>query len=200
MTITKPQKVAISFLAAALLTASFFVTTAVDTYASSDRTSSSTAQVRVKTERLERATTTKTKVERVERATSTASSSRARGISEKTASSSVDTACVVTAVTKREEALTKAWGDLSESITAALTKRSEDLVAAWGKTSNTERLTANKAAWSTWKDAKAQAQKSFKDTRKEVWASFKTTMKNECKVSLPKEENLEKATTDSLAI
>ncbi len=124
--------------------------------------------------------------------TERASSTKARA--------SVDMSCMATAVTKREADLLSAWTKLTDGISEALTERSNALVAAWNSTSAKDAATASKAAWSTWKTEKAALHKTFKSDRKSAWDSFKTTAKNECKVTVPKEENLEKTASDSVAI
>ena len=184
------NKIALGFFAV-LLALGFYVSAAESTYAAtSDRTSSSTPKTRVKVEGNTRATSSVS-----------TTTDRTRTESDPTGiSSTINTSCMVSAVTKREAALGDAWGDLSDSLTGALTKRAEDLVAAWSKTDSKARQTANKSAWAAWKESKASAQKTFKDTRKEVWTSFKSNVKSECKVTLPKEEALEKSSPDSIAL
>ncbi len=122
-----------------------------------------------------------------------------RGSSTKVRAS-VDMSCMATAVSKREADLLSAWTKLTDGIAEALTERSDALVAAWNSTNTKDAATASKTAWSTWKTEKAALHKTFKSDRKAAWDSFKTTAKSECKVTLPKEENLEKTASDSVAI
>ena len=107
---------------------------------------------------------------------------------------------MATAVSERETDLLSAWTKLTSGISEALTERSTALAAAWNNTSAKDAATASKAAWSTWKKEKVDLHKTFKSERKAAWDSFKTTAKNECKVTVPKEENLEKTASDSVAI
>lgn len=116
------------------------------------------------------------------------------------ATASVDTSCMAAAVTEREADLLSAWTKLSSGLTEGLTDRSEALVAAWSSTDSKERLTMNKAAWSTWKETKKALHKTFKSDRKAAWDSFKSTAKAECKVTVPKEEALEKVASDTIAM
>lgn len=112
----------------------------------------------------------------------------------------VDTTCVSAAVEVRETALIAAWSDLHTSLTAALTERKTDFVAAWSLSDATERGKALKTAWDDWKTGKKSAHTEFRSDRKAAWDTFKKTTKDQCKISLPKEEVLEKEAKDTIAI
>lgn len=112
----------------------------------------------------------------------------------------VNATCMSTAVEVRETALMTAWGDLNTSLTAGLTDRKTAFVAAWAMSDVAERSKALKTAWATWKTDKKDAHSEFKADRKAAWETFKTTVKSQCKVTLPKEEAMDKEAKDSVAI
>ncbi len=118
-------------------------------------------------------------------ATSTATSTRPERGKKK---SNINLSCIQTAVDTREAAALKAFTDSNTRIIAALTVRITALHNAWGLTDQKARNTALKNAWSTWKTAKKNDNKSLANDRKSAWTTFKTTAKNTCKETLPKEE------------
>ncbi len=124
----------------------------------------------------------------------------ARNLLGNRASSTVDATCMAEAVEEREDALMSAWSDMSSSTMTALDDRREALVAAWNLTTVSERARALAAAWKEWRNDKKAITAEFRKDRKAAWDAFKKTAKEECREKLPKEENLEKATSDSIAI
>jgi hypothetical protein len=124
-------------------------------------------------------------------ASSTASTTRPR---------QVDATCMSTAVEAREVAIMTTWTDLTTTLTTALTDRTDDLIAAWALSDAKERNTALKTTWADWKKVKKEAQTEFKNDRKAAWDTFKATVKSSCKVTLPKEEALEKTAKDSIVL
>jgi hypothetical protein len=118
----------------------------------------------------------------------------------KKASSTVDATCMAEAVEEREDALMSAWGDMSSSTMVALDDRREALVAAWDMEKVSDRARALATAWKEWKADKKAINAEFRKDRKAAWDAFKKTAKEDCKEKLPKEENLEKTASDSIAI
>lgn len=112
----------------------------------------------------------------------------------------VDATCMSSAVETRETSLMTAWGDLNTALTAALSERKEAFVEAWAMTDTAARNKALKEAWATWRTDKKEAHTEFKSDRKAAWDTFKATVKSSCKVTLPKDEAVEKAAKDSIAI
>jgi hypothetical protein len=127
-------------------------------------------------------------------ASSTASSTKNAG------NKNVDATCMVGAIDDREDALMDAWADMSSSTMAALEDRRDALMTAWGKTTVKERTAGVVKAWKEWRADKKAITAEFRKDRKAAWDTFKKTAKNECKMVTPKDENLEKATSDSIAL
>lgn len=128
-------------------------------------------------------------------AESTSTSTTARN-NTKTA----DIACMSDAIDTREDTLIAAWEEMSSSTVIALHKRHDNLVDAWSLTSIKERTLALVKTWKEWRTEKKTITAEFRKDRKAAWDEFKKTAKDECKTRLPKEESLEKATSDSIAI
>lgn len=94
---------------------------------------------------------------------------------------SIDTTCVQTAVSAREQAIVAAWSTYNTAVVAAHTARSSALATAWGNSDAVARKTAIKAAWYTFGASIKTATKTMRTTKKSVWETFKTTVKNTCK-------------------
>ncbi len=127
-------------------------------------------------------------------ASSTASSTK--GMNNK----KVDATCMVAAIDDREDALMNAWEEMSSSTMAALEDRRNGLMSAWGKTTMKERTAALVKIWKEWRTDKKAITAEFRNDRKAAWDTFKKTAKNECKIVTPKDENLEKAVSDAIAL
>ncbi len=112
----------------------------------------------------------------------------------------IDTTCMSSAVGVRETALITAWTDLNTTLTTSLTDRKTALVSAWALTDIKERNNTMKTVWSDWNKDKKDAHTKFRAERKIAWDAFKKTVKDDCKVTLPKEEAQEKATSDTISI
>ncbi len=112
----------------------------------------------------------------------------------------LDLSCMSEAVETRETALATAWDGLDEDVKAALAKRKTALIAAWDIDNTADRGKAIRSAWTAWKADKKAAHTAFRSDRKSAWETFKKTAKDECKVTLPKEEGLEKSSSDSVSI
>lgn len=112
----------------------------------------------------------------------------------------MDATCMATAVDARESALMSAWSELNSSLTTSLTERKTALVAAWNLSSVSERTKALVAAWKEWRADKKAAQGEFRKDRKAAWDTFKKTAKDSCKSVVPKDEAMEKAEKDSVAL
>src|SRR3989338_4287162 len=101
----------------------------------------------------------------------------------------VDLSCMQDAISTREDGIATAFDTFNEDVAEALAARKTALVAAWGIESTADRKKAKKAAHT-----------ELKSERKQVWADFKTTAKSTCRISLPKEEALEKDSSGSLSL
>ncbi|OGG65091.1 hypothetical protein A3I99_03960 [Candidatus Kaiserbacteria bacterium RIFCSPLOWO2_02_FULL_45_11b] len=113
---------------------------------------------------------------------------------------SVDLSCMQDAVSTREDGIAAAFTTFNEDVEEALAARKTALVAAWGIEDKVERSKAIKTAWADWKTAKKAAHTELKAERKQVWADFKTTAKTTCRITLPKEEGLEKDSSGSISL
>ncbi len=118
----------------------------------------------------------------------------------KNSSSTVDKTCMATAVVTRETSLTTAWSSFNTKIMSALTVRKNGLISAWNITDAKERQQSLTTVWKAWKTASKSAHEALKSERKAAWETFKSTGKSMCKVEVPKSEELEKSSADSIAL
>lgn len=93
---------------------------------------------------------------------------------EKIAAVTLDRACVVTALTKREDTLMTALTNVTKTRTEILTKRKTALIAAWGIEDKTARQTAVKDASKAFATEKRAAQETYRKATKTAWETFKT--------------------------
>ena len=93
------------------------------------------------------------------------------------AKSSVDIACMKTAVDARENALMTAWGTFNTSMAAAYAARKAALDAAWVMTDGKARNAAIKTAWTAFNTAKKTAMKQWNTDRKAAWSAFRAAAK-----------------------
>lgn len=100
----------------------------------------------------------------------------------------VDTACVQTAVAKREAALATAVDAYYTSMKSAMSTRAAALATAWGQADATTREAAIRAAHTAFRTSAKTATSTMRTARKASWQTFKTDAKA-CKVSLPKAES-----------
>ncbi len=112
----------------------------------------------------------------------------------------VDTTCMQAAVASRESAVLAGWDSFTDTMHSGLVTRAAALNTAWGMDAGTGRAKALKDAWTAWKKVRKDAHTELKADRKAAWATFKTTVKDTCKVTLPKEESLEKDSSGSLSL
>jgi hypothetical protein len=112
----------------------------------------------------------------------------------------VDKTCIQTAVGVREEAIIEAFETYYTSLTEALTDRKTALNEAWGMEEGGNRKAAIKDVWTDWKSDKKAAHAELKSDKKAAWEKFKSTVKTSCKVTLPKDEELEKDTAGTLSL
>jgi len=89
----------------------------------------------------------------------------------------VDTACVSSAVSTREDALLSSWNKFDDAVTAMLSARKSALTSAWSLTEKADRKKAVRDAWATAKKARRDAAKTYKEERKSAWKTFKTAVK-----------------------
>ena len=186
MTITKsPTLLITSIITAALLLPAF-------SFAASPDVEKLQSQFQMLMERFE-----SLKNNRGGNASSTATSTRP--VKDKTASTTVNRTCMATAVSVREASIKTAWTTFSGSMLSNLDKRSTTLIAAWNGSADGSR-DAIKTAWSTWRSDSSAAHTKLRTDRKGAWETFKQTAKDSCKVTVPKEENQDKESKDSLAL
>ncbi len=128
-----------------------------------------------------------------------ASSTKATSTKDRSgkASTTVDRTCMAAAVATRESAIKSAWTTFTGGITTALDKRAAALAAAWSASADGNRE-AVKKAWADWKKDKQAAHIKLRMDRKTAWDAFKKTAKDSCKLTTPKEEGLEKSSSDSI--
>ncbi len=89
----------------------------------------------------------------------------------------VNTACVQTAVLKRESAVASAFDAFSTAVKSALTARSSALNTAWGKTDRKEIRTEVNAAWKTYRASLKSAKQTHNKAVRAAWSGFKTDAK-----------------------
>jgi hypothetical protein len=111
----------------------------------------------------------------------------------------VDRTCMAEAVETREAAIAAAWEDFNESITAALKERKDALIAAWSDGEDGSR-NAIKDAWKAWKADSRAAHTELRADRRAAWDAFNKTAKSSCKMTVPREERLERGQKDSIAL
>lgn len=116
------------------------------------------------------------------------------------ASSSPSISCMSTAIGVRENALMADFENYSDAIISALENRKKALSSAWEISDSKTRNAALRTARKEWRSASLAAHKELRADRKTAWDTFKKTAKNECRVSVPKEEDLDKAKADSITL
>ncbi len=84
----------------------------------------------------------------------------------------VDTACMQTAVGKRDMALISVIDTYATAVKNALQTRSDALKAAWGATDAKTRRTGIKAAWKGYQTTQGEARRALASGRKGVWSQF----------------------------
>ena len=95
--------------------------------------------------------------------------------------STLDSACMVKAVEKRENTVISAHDTLSGAVKTALTKRKTALMSAWGLTVAKDRRTARLAAWNAFRTEQKATRKAHLTAVKDAWKLYKTEAKA-CKV------------------
>lgn len=105
----------------------------------------------------------------------------------------LDRACVVTALTKREDALMTALTNVTKTRTEILTKRKTALIAAWGIEDKTARQTAIKDASKAFATEKRAAQETYRKATKSAWEMFRTERR-----ACGQKSELENTSQDSL--
>jgi hypothetical protein len=86
----------------------------------------------------------------------------------------LDNACIVKAIDKREGAIGVAYTEMSGKISNALSVRASALSASWAETDRATRLASRNAAWKTFKDTVKNVKDAHRVSNQGVWASFKT--------------------------
>ena len=101
--------------------------------------------------------------------------------------SSVDFACVQTAVNARETAIQTAFSTFSASMSAALSARGTALSASWGMSDSKARRESRNTAWSSYRKSAKDAAKALKTAKSTAWNTFKSASKA-CKVPVVESE------------
>ncbi len=89
----------------------------------------------------------------------------------------VDLACMQTAVGKRDDAVIAAVDAHHDSVKAALVARRDALKAAWGLTDRKARRDALAKAWTDFRMAVRDAQKTLKMAKRAAWKNFEMDRK-----------------------
>ncbi len=97
-------------------------------------------------------------------------------IFKKTATT-VNLACMQTAVGKRDTAIISAFDTFYSAAKQALEVRKSAIVSAWGIADKAQRKTALSAAWKTYKDTGKTARQTLNKSRKDAWQNFYTDRK-----------------------
>ena len=88
----------------------------------------------------------------------------------------IDSACMQTAVGKRDEALVSDFGAYSSTITSLFQTREAALKAGWALTGK-DRRTALNTAWKASNTSQKQAMQTFRSAKKSDWNTFYTDRK-----------------------
>ena len=88
------------------------------------------------------------------------------------ASAKLDTACMQSAVGKRDTALISVVDTYATAVKNALQTRSDALKTAWGNTDAKTRRAAIKAAWKTYQTTQQTSRRALVAGRKGVWNQF----------------------------
>lgn len=91
--------------------------------------------------------------------------------------STLDIACVKTAVEKREDAIQAAFDAFSSAYKSALSARKADLSAAWSIADRKVRNLAIQAAWLKFRQSRHDARKTYNASRGTAWGQFITDRK-----------------------
>lgn len=101
----------------------------------------------------------------------------AASTSTPTAHSTLNVACIQSAVDTREDALESAFTAFTTAENTALAARKTALHDAWGTTDATARRTARNKAWSDFRVANRKAFETLRNGRKTAWSTFTTASK-----------------------
>ncbi len=105
-----------------------------------------------------------------------------------TKTTKINTACIQSAVEKRESAIITAYTKKTDAIKTALEARKAALVTAWGKSTVKERVQARAKAWKTFKATQVKAQITYQRELVAAWATFNKERKT-CRISESNDEN-----------
>lgn len=92
-------------------------------------------------------------------------------------STTIDTACVQSAIDKRDNAIITAFDVFHTTVVSALQTRRDALKAAWGMADKAQRNAASKAAWSAYSTSLRAARKALVQSRHAAWNQFRTDRK-----------------------
>ena len=94
-----------------------------------------------------------------------------------TTAKTIDTACVQSAIDKRDTAVIAAFDVFHTTVVSALQTRRDALKAAWGMADKAQRNAASKAAWSAYSTSLKAARKALVQSRHAAWNQFRTDRK-----------------------
>ena len=86
----------------------------------------------------------------------------------------VDTACMITAVEKRDNAVITAWDTFSTTYKTALETRRDALKTAWADTNRNTRKASIRNAWKAFRNSKKSAWRTRKASIRSAWRQFKS--------------------------
>ncbi len=101
---------------------------------------------------------------------------------KKVSKSVLDTACIQSALDKRESAIILSFDKKATAIKVALDQRKTDLKAAWALSTLKERIKARLEAWKKFKKSETGARATYRQEIKKIWQAWKTD-KKACKVT-----------------
>ena len=90
----------------------------------------------------------------------------------------IDTACMQSAVSKREAAIASGFSAYSSTVSSALSTRASAFASAWGLTSAKARNTALKAAWKAYRSSVSSARSAWSKARQSAWVTFYSARKS----------------------
>ncbi|HSX24931.1 MAG TPA: hypothetical protein VLG69_03120 [Candidatus Andersenbacteria bacterium] len=99
-------------------------------------------------------------------------------IERKVVKKTVDTACVGTAIDKRETALGGGVSTFGSAVNSAYQTRQSALKDAWSKSTVKDRREAVQAAWKAFNQSVRSARTAWKATQKTAWQSFRSDVKS----------------------
>jgi len=96
------------------------------------------------------------------------------------ASAALDSACMASAVEKRDNAIISAWNAYSAKVKTALESRRDSVKTAWANTEVgvTSRRAAIRSAWRNFISTVRSARRELKSSRLSAWRTFRNERKS----------------------